>query len=188
MKWLTIGEVARITHEANRALCVAQGDTSQVPWDEAPEWQRESAMAGVAHVVDNRDAGPAASHESWLAQKKADGWKYGPVKDVERKEHPCFRPYAELPEDQRLKDVLFIAVVKAVTAAPAAPGARQAESILQFFAYEHLPEKLKIVSAPFFEMAARIVGTLPGCAERTVALRKLLEAKDAAVRAAIFKP
>jgi len=56
------------------------------------------------------------------------------------------------------------------------------EHILQFFAYDHLPEHLRAVSRPFSEMAERIM-ELPRNPERTVALRKLLEAKDAAVRA-----
>lgn len=61
------------------------------------------------------------------------------------------------------------------------------EHILQFFEYHHLPEHLAEVSRPFAEHAERIVETLPRNPERTVALRKLLEAKDAAVRAAIAK-
>lgn len=64
----------------------------------------------------------------------------------------------------------------------------QPEPILQFFAYAHLPEHLQRVSAPFGEMADHIVTSLPRNPERTVALRKLLEAKDAAVRAALYKP
>jgi hypothetical protein len=59
--------------------------------------------------------------------------------------------------------------------------------LLQFFAYEHLPEHLQAVSKPFGELAKQIVATLPSNPERTVALRKLLEAKDCAVRALLFK-
>lgn len=62
-----------------------------------------------------------------------------------------------------------------------------ADPILQFFAFAHLPPHLQDVSRPFGEMAWRIVETLPRNPERTVALRKLLEAKDAAVRALLFK-
>ncbi len=57
------------------------------------------------------------------------------------------------------------------------------EHILQFFVYAHLPPALQAVSAPFTKLADEIVSTLPRNPERTVALRKLLEAKDAAVRA-----
>jgi hypothetical protein len=59
--------------------------------------------------------------------------------------------------------------------------------LLQFFDYQHLPEHLQTVSAPFFHMARSMVDLLPPNPERSTALRKLLEAKDCAVRAAIFK-
>ncbi len=61
------------------------------------------------------------------------------------------------------------------------------EYLIQFFAYEHLPPHLQAVSKPFGELAKQIVETLPRNPERTVALRKLLEAKDCAVRALLFK-
>lgn len=61
------------------------------------------------------------------------------------------------------------------------------DRMLQFFEYEHLPEHLQAVSLPFAELAHQIVNTLPSNPERTVALRKLLEAKDCAVRAVLFK-
>ena len=64
----------------------------------------------------------------------------------------------------------------------------QTEHILQFFAFSHLPPHLAEVSRPFGELAQQIVATLPRNPERTVALRKLLEAKDAAVRALVAKP
>ena len=61
------------------------------------------------------------------------------------------------------------------------------EHILQFFAYSHLPPHLQTVSKPFGDLAQQIVEALPRNPERTVALRKLLEAKDAAVRALVAK-
>ncbi len=61
------------------------------------------------------------------------------------------------------------------------------DPIMQFFAYEHLPAHLQEVSKPFGEMAKLIQELLPRNPERTVALRKLLESKDAAVRARLFK-
>jgi hypothetical protein len=60
--------------------------------------------------------------------------------------------------------------------------------LLQFFEYAHLPEDLQKVSGIFHGVAHHIVQTLPHNPERTVALRKLLEAKDSAVRAKIFVP
>lgn len=59
--------------------------------------------------------------------------------------------------------------------------------LMQFFAYAHLPEHLQAVSKPFGELAEQVHATLPRNPERTVALRKLLEAKDCAVRALLAK-
>jgi hypothetical protein len=61
------------------------------------------------------------------------------------------------------------------------------EDIMQYFAYEHLDEAKQRVSKPFCELARLVEQTLPRCAERSVALRKLLEGKDAAVRASMAR-
>jgi len=106
--------IARVCHEANRAYCYSIGDDSQPPWDAAPDWQRQSAIDGVKFAIANPQAPPSASHDSWLEGKRATGWKYGPIKDPDKKEHPCFVPYDELPVDQRRKDALFQGVVRAL--------------------------------------------------------------------------
>jgi len=62
------------------------------------------------------------------------------------------------------------------------------EDILQYFEYRHLPLALQAVSKPIGEMAEKMFMDLPKCAERTMGLRKLLEAKDCFVRAALYKP
>ena len=103
---------ARAAHEANRAYCLALGDTSQPSWDEAPDWQKSSARNGVRGAL--AGATPEQSHESWLAEKAAAGWAFGPVKDPDAKLHPCFVPYAELPPAQRAKDAIFTTVVRAM--------------------------------------------------------------------------
>lgn len=108
---MTSSDLARICHEANRAYCAILGDNTQVPWSDAPEWQQVSAIKGVEFHLAQPNRHPSESHESWLAEKQATGWKYGPVKDAAKKEHPCFVPYEELPPEQRVKDQLFIAVV-----------------------------------------------------------------------------
>lgn len=108
---MKIEDIARICHEANGSLCVTQEDFSQTSWDEAPEWQKKSALIGVAFHLKNPNAGPDDSHNSWLAEKTSDGWKYGPVKDVDKKEHPCFVPYDQLPPAQQAKDYLFRGIV-----------------------------------------------------------------------------
>ena len=109
-----VSQIAKTCHEVNKVYCESLGDTSQPSWEDAPEWQKESACQGVIFHLTNPDAKPEDSHEEWFRQKKIEGWKYGPVKDVEKKEHPCMVPYHELPKEQQVKDSLFIAVVKSL--------------------------------------------------------------------------
>lgn len=107
-------DIARVCHEANKAYCESLGDFSQVDWFTAPEWQRQSAIKGVQFNLDNPDAPASALHDSWLEAKRQEGWVYGPVKDADKKEHPCFVPYEELPLSQQKKDHLFKAIVNAL--------------------------------------------------------------------------
>lgn len=106
----TVEQIARVCHEANRAWCEANGDTSQPLWDDAPEWQRSSAIIGVKGAVAGNT--PEESHQSWLDVKAADGWQYGEAKDPVAKTHPCFVRYDDLPPEQRVKDHLFTAIVR----------------------------------------------------------------------------
>lgn len=106
--------IAKICHEANRAYCKTIGDESQQAWEQAPEWQRESAIKGVEYHLANPDSKPSDSHKSWYDHKFAEGWKYGPVKDPSNKEHPCMVPFEELPIEQQRKDKLFLAIVRAL--------------------------------------------------------------------------
>lgn len=111
-------EIAAVTHEVNRAYCAALGDNSQLPWADAPLWQRDSAVEGVKFHHANPSAGPEASHENWMKEKLASGWKYGPEKDQDKKEHPCMVPFSSLPLAQQIKDHLFRAVVHAMLNPP----------------------------------------------------------------------
>ncbi len=106
--------IARVCHEVNRAYCAAIGDASQVSWEEAEQWQRDSAVMGVEAVLANPGGTPEDSHKGWLAHKEAEGWTYGPTKDPVKKEHPCMVSYDQLPLEQRVKDYLFIAVVRTI--------------------------------------------------------------------------
>ena len=112
---MTNEEIARVCHEANRALCATHGDYSQLPWEEAPQWQRESAVGGVEFHHMSPEADASASHEEWRTHKLIHGWTYGPVKDPEAKTHPCMVPFDELPPEQQAKDRLFKAIVHALS-------------------------------------------------------------------------
>lgn len=104
---MQVTDIAKIAHELNKAYCESIGDNSQPDWEDAPDWQKKSAINGVEFHLNNPNATPSASHESWLKQKTEEGWKYGKVKNPEMKEHPCFVPYSELPTEQKAKDYIF---------------------------------------------------------------------------------
>ena len=107
-------QIAKVCHEVNRAYCQALGDNSQMPWGGAPEWQKESAINGVEFHLSNPESKPEDSHQSWLDEKEREGWIYGPVKDSVKKEHHCMVPYNELPIEQRVKDFIFLSIVRAL--------------------------------------------------------------------------
>jgi hypothetical protein len=109
-----VHSIARVCHEVNAAYCAALGDKSQPTWEDAPEWQKNSAIAGVELHLANPDLGVDASHQAWMEQKRQEGWTYGPVKDSVKKEHPCYVPYADLPTEQKAKDFIFRGVVHAI--------------------------------------------------------------------------
>ena len=106
--------IARVCHEANRAWCAANDDFTQPSWEVAPDWQIDSAINGVYHALIYPDTTAAESHSDWMADKIADGWVYGEVKYPVAKRHPCMVQYDDLPEFQRKKDALFLAIVRAL--------------------------------------------------------------------------
>ncbi len=107
-----VEHAAKIAHEVNRAYCRSLGDDSQPPWDDAPDWQKNSARIGVKSIAEHPDMTPAQQHTLWCAVKIRDGWTYGAEKDVDAKTHPCLVPYAQLLAEQQVKDALFGAVVR----------------------------------------------------------------------------
>jgi len=111
---MTVEKIARVCHEVNRAFCESIGDHSQPSWEDAPDWQKSSAIDGVQFHLNNPEAGPDASHVNWLNEKINSGWVYGPVKDPAKKEHPCIVSYEILPVEQQSKDYIFRAIVHAI--------------------------------------------------------------------------
>lgn len=106
--------VARVCHEANRALQIATGDPAVSPaWADAPEWQHDSAIESVQKARGGTT--PKELHESWCEFKRADGWTYGQTKDADAKTHPCLVPYVDLSPGQRAKDALLLSIVDALS-------------------------------------------------------------------------
>lgn len=109
-------QIARVVHEANTALQVEQNDPT-IPvsphWDELDTETWVSAVEGVQGVMDGNT--PEQSHAGWCEFKVAHGWVLGPRKDMARKEHPLLVPYDELPDSQKVKDSLFVAIVNVLS-------------------------------------------------------------------------
>lgn len=98
--------IAQACHENNRVFCLMLGDESQLPWDQAPQAIRESAIKGVEFYLQHRCT-PQEQHAEWRRHKEAQGYVYGEVKDDKAKTHPCIVDYDQLPSAQRIKDVIF---------------------------------------------------------------------------------
>lgn len=110
---MTIDQISHVCHEANSAYCAVVGDPVLGPWNEIDESYRESTRNGVRGAITGT-ATPESLHESWLAERTAQGWKFGPTLDREAKIHPNLRPYNELSPSQQRKDAMFLAIVGAL--------------------------------------------------------------------------
>ena len=127
----TLERIARAIHQAYRhahAGSLPEDDPSLLSWEALPETLKRSNRDQAAHIVEKVrligctlhprqdggrrfrfrrgevDALAAIEHERWMAQRSADGWRPGPVRDVIAKTSPLFVPYAELPEPEKEKD------------------------------------------------------------------------------------
>jgi hypothetical protein len=109
-----IQRIAQVTHEAMRAWQKANGQAPAPPWSRAPKWMKESSVASVTWRINNPNATASAQHDQWMAQKTADGWKFGKTKDAKKKTHPMMTPYRSLPVFEQRKDALVNAVVDAL--------------------------------------------------------------------------
>ena len=66
---MNITDIAKVAHEVNKIYCESIGDNSQVSWEDAPDWQKNSALNGVKHHLQNPDSTPQGSHENWMKVK-----------------------------------------------------------------------------------------------------------------------
>jgi hypothetical protein len=104
--------IARVVHEANSAYCLEAGHDALPHWDDLADEYKRSSIAGVQAALDG--ASPRALHTSWANERRAAGWVYGPVLNRAFKVHNCLVDYDQLPADQRAKDELFSAIVRAL--------------------------------------------------------------------------
>jgi hypothetical protein len=109
----SVEHIAHIAYDAVQTYCRTIGEDPNLPWAELPEVSREGLIAGTHAVLDGTAGTAEAQHERWCAYWIGKGWITGDVKSNELKTHPNLVTWPELPIEQRMKDVLFRAVVLA---------------------------------------------------------------------------
>lgn len=111
---MTKEQIMAYCHNANRAYCILLGEFSQREWKDSPDWVKHSVRRGVQAIIDDPDRTPRESYVGWLRKKVENGWKYGKIKNAEKKEHPYIMAYDDLPIEQQVKNTLFTGNVKAL--------------------------------------------------------------------------
>ena len=105
-------DVARVCHEAHRALCAVLGNDVVPPWPDAPDWLHASTVEAVEWLQGQCGETAAGLHSRWMRRMVSMGWTDGPVYDEAAKTHPRLWPWAQQAPAQQIKDELFVAIVR----------------------------------------------------------------------------
>lgn len=115
---ITIEDIARVVHAANREIQRLNGELVGADWDDSSTdsgiSHRESSIAAVTLLLEHPEATGRDQHERWRAERIAQGWTFGPTKDFTRKTSPFLIAYEELPYVQRAKDIVRAGIVGAL--------------------------------------------------------------------------
>ena len=112
---MKIPDIAKICYEASRAFNQqAFGDFSQQPWDRLAVQNKAEVEARVLFCVENRNAPASSYHDRWLSGLLCDGWRKAEFTDSKQKLHVRLIPWSLLPNDEQVRDKLFIKIVGAL--------------------------------------------------------------------------
>jgi hypothetical protein len=107
--------IAEVAHNISEAYKAAIGEDLRGSFANQPEQYKFSVTVGVVnHLMNPKGVSSEESHNLWMTHKLKDGWRYGSKIDDQEKTHPNLLPYSQLPESQRVKDYLFLAVVESL--------------------------------------------------------------------------
>lgn len=108
---MKLKHLAKIYHENIRMLQEINSEKVSPPWEDTPDWMIEGTFDSINFHLANPAASASASHENWMGEKIRTGWRFGPVKDPDKKTHPLLIPFSELPAEQQMKDILGKALI-----------------------------------------------------------------------------
>lgn len=111
---LTAQQIAPVVHEAIRAYQKVLGQPVNPSWEEAT-WEKASTLEAVQFALN--DPTPGLQHAQWTQARLSAGWTYGPVKDNSLKTNPALVPFDQLPQTEKAKDSLVIAITRALAEA-----------------------------------------------------------------------
>lgn len=106
--------IAKVAHEVNRAVKKFYGEEEIPSWADSTGGLRNRAMVGVEKIIANRAITASQLHEEWVKTMLQDGWTHGPVLDSISKRHPNMVRYDDLPDTQKLKDHIYLAIVSSM--------------------------------------------------------------------------
>ena len=107
---ITPEQIAEITHNAITSYCHIVAGTDSIFWDQLSIDLKGSTISGVNKVLENPDISAEDLHNEWVKYKISQGWTYGEIRDSSRKIHNCLVPYQDLPKEEKIKDLLFLAI------------------------------------------------------------------------------
>lgn len=110
---MTPEEIARVAHATNVAYCEVRGLDRKEAWDDTDPQIRQGTTAAVRQTLMKPDISPDESHAAWMKDRAEAGWVYDKEYSVVRRTHPNMRPYHYLSVEEKTKDALFLAIVRA---------------------------------------------------------------------------
>lgn len=111
LKDTSINHICKLCHDANNELMVANGETPQGAWDTLDDHLKQMTRDSVQVIINDPTITAEDIHNTWMDNKRRDGWVYGTTKDATKKTHPLMIPFDEMNDIDKAKDQSFIDIV-----------------------------------------------------------------------------